>query len=143
MRHPMARTLTVVVAWSALALVTACGGAATRTLNGRVTLQSKDIVYGQFEGRPACTGGGGYADIIGGETVVVRDGSGKELARTELQLGQPNQAANECVFPFVVESLPEASQYALVIGNREPVPYTLDELRRNDFTVDLALRDPA
>ncbi|MCC6313352.1 MAG: hypothetical protein IT337_05025 [Thermomicrobiales bacterium] len=120
-------------------LVVGCGGGATHSLNGQVTLISSSMVVGQQDGAPACKGAGGYADIIGGASVVMENGSGKQLAQTTLGLGEPTSDDSICVFPFAIAELPESNDYVLRISDRPPVPYTLDELRADNFTIRLRL----
>ncbi|MBA3414751.1 MAG: hypothetical protein H0U10_05965 [Chloroflexia bacterium] len=127
----------------AVLMTAACGGGETFALDGQVVLESADNVVGEEDGQEACRGGGGYADIIGGEDVIVFDQGGEEVARTELEQGLPEDGGQTCVFPFAVSELPEADGYAIVIANREPVPYTLDELRESDFAISLTLSDEA
>ena len=124
-------------------LTAACGGGETFALNGQVVLQSESNVVGEEGGQEACRGGGGYTDIIGGEDVVVFDQSEEEVARSQLELGQPEDGGQTCVFPFAVPELPEADGYYVVIGDREPVPYSLDELREDEFDIELVLGDAA
>lgn len=124
----------------------ACGGAATRQLTGEVVIRSaNDIALGEEGGQPVCAGAvnSGYGDIVGGEDVVVRGGNGEELARTTLEIGQPSANGTECTFPWSIAELPETSSYTVTVGQREPVPYTLDELRQDQFEIVLALNDPA
>jgi len=127
----------------AVLLTAACGGGETFELNGQVVLESDDNVIGEQDGQEACRGGGGYADIIGGEDVVVYDADGEEVARTQLELGQPEDGGRTCIFPFAVQELPEAEAYTFQIGDRPPVSSTLDELRQDDFELTLALREEA
>jgi hypothetical protein len=124
-------------------LTAACGGGETFALNGQVVLQSESNVVGEEGGQEACRGGGGYTDIIGGEDVVVFDQNEEEVARSQLELGQPEDGGQTCVFPFAVPELPEADGYYVVIGDREPVPYSLDELREDEFDIELVLGDAA
>lgn len=135
------------IAGAALVLtLAACGGTATNQLNGAVVIRSADgIALGEQGGQPVCAGdvNSGYADIVGGEDIVVRNGSGEELARTTLEIGQPSADGTECTLPWSVAELPEAPSYTVTIGGREPVPYTLDELRQDQFDIVLALNDPA
>ncbi len=130
-------------ALAAVMLTAACGGGETFALDGQVVLESASNVVGDEGGQEACKGGGGYADIIGGEDVVVFDQGGEELARIQLELGQPEDGGQTCIFPFAISELPEEDGYAVVIGDRDPVPYTLDELRENDFAISLALGEGA
>ncbi len=102
-------------------------------------LESDNNVVGEEDGHPACKGGGGYADIIGGEDVAVFNADGEEVSRTQLQPGQPEDNGQTCVFSFLVPELPEAKRYTIEIGNRDPVPYTLEDLRESDFRITLAL----
>ena len=129
-------------ALGAVLLTAACGGE-TYELSGQVVLESDDNVVGEENGQEACRGGGGYADIIGGEDVVVYNGGGEEIARTQLQLGQPRDGGFVCVFPFVFPELPEEDAYAVVVGDRDPVPYSLSELRGSDFNIQLTLDEAA
>lgn len=126
---------------AAVLATTACGGGQSFDLSGRVVLESPSNVVGEEGGQPACRGGAGYADIIGGEDVVVYDADGEQVGRSALELGQPEEGGLVCVFPFVVAEVPESSGYALVVGDREPVTYSLDLLRQNDFEVQIALRE--
>jgi len=127
----------------AVLLTAACGGGETFELNGQVVLESDDNVIGEQDGQEACRGGGGYADIIGAEDVLVYNEDGEQIAQTQLELGRPEDGGLTCVFPFAVEELPEAEAYAVVIGDRDPVLYTFDELQQNDFDITLELREEA
>lgn len=143
----MARTRAMagMAAVGAALLLAACGGAATNRLSGEVVLRSPDdIALGEEGGQEACAGaaGSGYEDIIGGEEIVVFNPDGEPVARATLGLGQPSDGGAACTFPWEIAELPEADAYAIAIGDREPVPYTLDELRQDDFRVVLSLNDP-
>ncbi len=122
-------------------LTTACGGAETFALDGQVVLESANNEVGQEGGQEACRGGGGYEDIIGGERVVVFNQDEEEVAETQLELGQPEDGGQTCVFPFAIPELPESEGYFFVIGGRDPVAYTLEDLEESDFAVQLSLRE--
>ncbi len=130
-------------ALAAVLLTAACGGGGPVSLDGQVVLESASNVVGEEDGQEACRGGGGYADIVGGEDVVVFNQDDEEVARTQLELGQPEDGGQTCVFPFAVPELPESDEYVFVVGNRDSEPYTLDELREEEFTVSLFLGDEA
>jgi hypothetical protein len=106
-----------------------------------VVLESANNVVGQEGGQEACRGGGGYEDIIGDQSVVVFNQDEEEVAETQLELGQPEDGGQTCVFPFAIPELPESEGYFFVIGARDPVPYTLEELQESDFSVQLSLRE--
>ncbi len=145
-RTRFGRTRAGLVGAGLVLALAACGSTETYQLDGAVVLRSADaIAFGEQDGQPVCAGdvNSGYADIIGGEDVVVRNGNGEELARTTLAIGQPSADESECSFPWTIAELPEASSYTVTVGGREPVPYTLDELRQDNFEVVLVLSDPA
>jgi hypothetical protein len=122
----------------------ACGGAETYTLDGAVVLRSvDDIAFDQSGDICAGAAGSGYDDLLGNQDLIVANGEGEILRETTLGPGQPSADGTECVFPWQVTELPEANEYFVVVGDREPVPYALDELRDNDFEINLVLEDPA
>lgn len=130
------------LALTAVLGLAACGGApAVHTITGQVTLKSSSIITGDENGAAACKGGGGYQDIIGGATVEIAGADNKPLASTKLGLGQPGSDDYTCIFTFSLPEVPETNAYSFLIENRPAVPYTLDELKGDDWTVDLTLDD--
>jgi hypothetical protein len=138
------RRFAAVAAGTGVVLVLAACGGESYTLNGEVVLRSPDdIAIGEQGGQPICAGAAdsGYADIIGGEAVAVANAEGEVLKETTLGPGQPSADGTECTFPWQVTELPQADGYLVAVGNREPVPYGLEELRREEFDIRLVLED--
>ena len=135
------RWTSLLAAAAVLATLTACGGGANR-VTGQVRIDSEtSIAVGQDpDGTPACKGAKGYEDIIGGDLVVVRNGDGKPVAETRLSQGVPSEDGASCTFTWDIQGLPEFKSYTVQVEERDPVPYTLDELRNEDFKPVLVLK---
>lgn len=115
------------------------GPGSKQTLRGSITVIDTDfyisssvVVYGDY-----CTTEGGYSDINSGTSVTVRDGEGKFLGITDLSIGEP-AGSYSCKFSFELE-LPSSEFYSFDIGNRDEVNYTDDELKSQDWIIDLSL----
>jgi len=134
------RWTSLLAATAVLATLTACGGGAHR-VTGAVKIESDSITVGQDpDGKPACKGAGGYEDIIGGDLVTVRNGDDKPVAETHLSQGVPGADGKSCTFTWDIQGLPEFKSYTVQVEEREPVPYTLDELKKTDFKPVLVLK---
>lgn len=134
------RWTSLIAAAAVLATLTACGGA--NRVTGQVRIDSDtNIAVGQDpDGNPACKGAGGYEDIIGGDLVTVRNGEGKPVAETRLSQGVPSEDGTSCTFTWDIQGLPEFRSYTVQVEERDPVPYTLDELKQADFKPVLVLQ---
>ena len=52
----------------------------------------------------------------------------------------PSEDGKTCTFTWDIQGLPEFKSYTVQVEEREPVPYTLDELRKVDFKPVLVLK---
>lgn len=122
-------------ALAATVLTVACGN---HTLKGTVTLISAD---GISRSGDSCQGTGGFDDIAGGAPVVVKDGSGKIIASTNLGpgAGPSGQYSNvECTFEFSAD-VPDTDFYQVAVGHRNAVTNSKAELEKNGWKIDLSL----
>jgi hypothetical protein len=86
-----------------------------------------------------CSGSGGYDDIYGGQTVVVKDSAGKTVATGDLQEGEPGEGV--CTFAFTVENVAEEDYYEVSTSGRDGITYSHDELEAQDWDIGLSLGD--
>lgn len=77
----------------------------------------------------SCTGADGYEDIRGGAPVVVSDGKGNELARTELSHGEALDE-DSCIFGFTVELTEGSDRYEVSLGPHHLQTLTWEDLHQ-------------
>ncbi len=88
-----------------------------------------------------CYGTGGYSDMAQGASVTVRDGSGHILATSNLGTGTGGAVASFaglCKFTFSAE-VPETNFYSVEVANRGQLNFSLAEMKKNNWHVDLSL----
>jgi len=117
----------------------------SHTLSGTFTLTDGAGSYraGWTEGDP-CSGSGGYADIRAGTQVVVTDGTGNVLAKSELGSGsglkgEIQDMVLSCKFNFDVSSVPKSDFYKVSVGHRGELTYSYAEMQQNAWTVGFTL----
>lgn len=147
----------------AAALLAACGsgaGGGPRTgsaIRGTFTLTSSTLAGALT----SCAGTGGYSDFAAGMNVTVKDGSGRivgvgsatnlsddDLPATttppddlEFQLAGVQASAHthtQCWLKFTVP-IKKADFYQIEVGHRGGLSYSYDDLKKNDFFVQLTL----
>jgi hypothetical protein len=157
-RHPKWVGLGAAAAFAAVLVVTVHPGgvlASTHTLSGTVDLFSENppqIEPNPFGGSPtffpgqsnftvstdgtSCSGNTGYEDLRAGGQVLIKDASGSVIATTSLSAGKPNPQAPDvlCVFSFHV-SVPDSAFYQVIVGQRNALSYSRDELNKAKWTV--------
>jgi hypothetical protein len=82
--------------------------------------------------------GGGYSDLRAGTAVSVKDGEGRLLGTGALKGGR--QSINGCSFAFSVE-VPDSAFYEVEVSQRGSVPFSREELDRQDWRVSLSVGD--
>jgi hypothetical protein len=128
---------------------TPSASAETHTITGDLLLRQP--LPGVMQDLGPCLGIKGYDDIYGGQTVVVRDGSGTILAVGELGPGEWVEADTpaidqldfNCRFPISVEAVPSADFYLIVIGGgrRGALTYSFTELDAANWEIHITLGD--
>lgn len=96
----------------------------TRTISGTFSLFDTDL-YGD-DGDP-CEGEGGYGDLNASTQVIVSNGEGDQLARTEL--GPGTLDTYTCEFEFEFEATEGEDSYLVEVGDRGTVSHTWTELK--------------
>lgn len=95
------------------------------TVTGSITLIDDDI----GQNGSGCYGQGGYDDMYGGQTVVVKDAAGAVVAMGALNRGEA-VTDRRCVFSFTVAGVPQGSQfYTVEVSRRGQTNYTEQQLR--------------
>jgi hypothetical protein len=105
----------------------------SRNLDGTFTIVDPD---GYREVATGCRGIGGDADITPGTGIVLRDDTGRVVARSTL--GDGSEDAAGCTFPFTLYAVPHSEAYELQVGSRGSLTYAREELDRLDWTVELS-----
>jgi hypothetical protein len=83
----------------------------------------------------SCEGSGGYSDIGPGTEVVVKDGSGKMLAHTEL--GSGTGGAYSCSFSFTLDVVEGADDYIVQVSHRGELHKSFTELENDGVALTL------
>lgn len=100
------------------------------TVEGTFTLRDSNPSYyypSIASGYSSCWGSGGYSDISQGVEVVIKNGSGKVLAHT--QLGRGHGSSYSCEFPFTVKLTEGEDDYVVSVGRRGEVHFTFEQLQ--------------
>lgn len=88
---------------------------------------------------------GEFSDFDDSTQITVKDISGKTIAIGSLLPGIITNAGTwgSCSFSFSVANVPETDFYSLSIGSttRPPLNYSLEELNKNNWKVDLTLNN--
>lgn len=113
----------------------------THTLDGTIDLRDAG---GWSASQAFCEGSGGYSDIAGGGKVTVRSGGGKILALGQIKTGQPGSSTAGgyyvvCHLTFKVKKVPDAKFYSVEIGNRDPLNYSLADMKKNHWFLGLSI----
>ena len=122
----------VVAAAGAVAFIESGALTPHHTITGTLALSNAAIVTGS-----ECKGYGGYADIVAGAGVVLKDGDGKILGTSELGTGSGTAAL--CTFPFTIYDVPEVSFYSVEVSHRGQVTESLADLKASNWTFILTL----
>lgn len=96
----------------------------TRTITGTFSLFDTDL-YG--DDGDSCEGEGGYGDLNASTQVVLTDGEGKQLARTDL--GPGTLDTYTCEFEFEFEATEGEDSYLVEVGDRGAISHTWSELK--------------
>jgi hypothetical protein len=127
-------------------IVTACGGAVvstaptqqplrtpqTHTLTSSSTQRSGDV----------CVGTGSFSDVRAGLAVVVRDADRNVIGDGRLQDADASGLGTEvgpetCAYEFTIRGLPRVQVYSIEIGDRGELMYSLDEIERMNWRLEL------
>jgi hypothetical protein len=145
MLHPVRSAIGF--AFAIAACVTA--SAPRHTITGTLTLIDSSVgntIFGPFAlDSTSCAGGGGYSDVGPGKDVVLKDGEGKTLAVGRLGSGirkddlGTSPRTYRCLFSFALEDVPEVPFYAVDLGRRGTVTYSLTDMRTAEWTLSLTL----
>lgn len=114
------------------------GPASTQTLSGGITVTDTDennssvFVYDGL-----CITLRGYSDIGSGTDVIVKDGTGKVIALTELLRGTP-VGLYSCRFDFEAK-VPSSEFYSFSIGDRDQITFSKADLLDRGWRLDLTL----
>lgn len=111
----MRRLMPMMVAVAVVMLVGGCADPGPeipegmQRISGTVTVTDRPCAGNSSQPRP----------VNGGTPVVVEDAEGEIVARSTLSVGEspPDAGLRQCIFPFVVEGVPEGSTlYTVRIG---------------------------
>lgn len=105
----------------------------SQNLHGTFTVVDPD---GFRDATSGCTGVGEDADIAAGTDIVLRDHTGRIVARSTL--GDGTEDANGCTFPFTLYAVPRAEAYEVQVGTRGSLGYAHEELEQAGWTVELS-----
>ena len=111
------------------------------TISGRLSLIASNLV----QAGSACTGQGPYADIQAGAPITITDATGRIIRVSHLGTGRPRPtgdvaAGGTCDFEFVVGGIPEAEGYGIRFERRGTLQYSLAEMKRQSWAIQLELR---
>ena len=98
----------------------------TTTISGTFDVVDSDEYAYESDGS-YCEGEGGYGDINGSTQVVVTNGDGDSITRTELGAGTVDGVS--CHFEFSFEVTEGEEMYVVAVGDRGESTYTFDELK--------------
>ena len=103
-------------------------------VGGVFTLLSGDVVTSPN----VCQGGnGGYSDITSATQATLYNGSGTIIAVTNIGTGSPQ--GTRCVWTFDFGTVPDQPFYAVEIGHRGKISYSLSQMRGALFGVSVSL----
>jgi hypothetical protein len=98
----------------------------TTTITGTFEVIDADEYAYQSDGS-YCEGEGGYGDINASTQVVVTNGDGDNITRTELGAGAVDGVS--CVYEFSFQVTEGEDLYVVAVGDRGESTYTFDELK--------------
>jgi len=110
---------------------------ATFTLRGTMTLSDPTPLDYDHK---ACTGSGGYDDIVRGAAVTVYDDAGKVVGTSALGAGRyaSEDSTAACVFPVRVPDVPGGSKfYRVEVSHRGQITVSAAEAKAGDFAASL------
>lgn len=110
-------------------------GLERHTVSGTVVLL--DSTYARTTPGTACAGRGADADVEGGARASFVDGDGETVSSARLSDGTVDGVG--CVFTFTLDGVPRADDYRLVVGDSTRGTYSYDDLRGDDWSVELSL----
>ena len=84
-----------------------------------------------------CQGTGGYADIVPGAQVTLKDGDGKTLGSTQLSSG--TGTTSSCTFTFSIDNVPEVPFYSLEVSHRGAITESLAQMQADAWAFGLTL----
>jgi hypothetical protein len=85
-----------------------------------------------------CKGTGGYADIIPGLPVILKDQNGTVIGSTAL--GPGTGTSTSCTFSFSMQNVPDtATFYVISVSHRGDVSLSHDELEADGWFIGLTL----
>lgn len=107
----------------------------THDITGTFTLTSTDVA--NLPGQNNCYGTAGYADVVVGMPVVVKDQAGTIIATgtTGFQSGEVGQ----CVLSISVPKVPDVPFYSVEVGHRGAITYSNADFAAKGWRVDLTL----
>ncbi|XGV99642.1 MAG: hypothetical protein ACAF41_11975 [Leptolyngbya sp. BL-A-14] len=85
---------------------------------------------------------GGFDDLNAGAQITVLDSSGKMIALGSLGEGKvvkSDRDSNLCVFPFVIDKVPESDFYSVELGHRGKLTFSGKELETKGWMVHFSL----
>jgi hypothetical protein len=98
----------------------------TTTITGTFEVIDSDEYRYESDGS-YCEGEGGYGDINASTQVVVTNGDGDSITRTELGPGVVDGLS--CKYEFSFEVTEGEDMYVVAVGDRGETTYTFDELK--------------
>ena len=115
---------------------------ALHTIHGTMTLIDTKI---EAEGGFGCRGSGGFSDIAAGKQVTVTDATSKVIGVGTFGPGQPGRDVPNvvCVFEFSIPNLPGVEFYGIEAQRRGTLHYSLEEMKRRDWTIRDAFQGTA
>lgn len=122
------------------------------TISGKVLVAAEPDTYVAFwlekkqPGKP-CIGGDAardehFDDIKRGAKLVVKDGSGKQIATGQLDRGKivPAGSFGACELPLTIPDVPAADSYTIQLGNHSVKTYSAKDLQQKDWKIELSFK---
>lgn len=98
----------------------------TTTIDGTFAVIDFDEYYSSDDG-DSCQGEGGYGDINSSTQVVLSNGTGDIITRSNLGPGEVQDSI--CTYSFELEVTEGEESYVLAVGDRGETTYSFDDLK--------------
>lgn len=118
-------------------LVAALTGSSDHTVTGALEVVD-DSAYELADGT-ICDTYGGYSDVGESAMVTLTDAGGDVIGRASLAEGYVD--GDRCVFSFTISGVPDSSSYGVLVGDRNTVVFTREDMEDTDWSPVVVLGD--